>query len=180
MNSTADVDSYCFGGEDCYSCVDSTANMNSYGSGGEGCYNYVNSTGGVDSYGTSGEGCYSCVDSTGGVDSYGTSVEDCFSCVDSTGKKDNSSFEDQSPGKWCCSLNISTFHEEFLSCYNNNRNMYCYMCTDGKKGRYVNNLECQEAVKITAVLRIVTGVNHANFVKKSLTMKTVPTTLAEV
>ena len=37
-----------------------------------------------------------------------------------------------------------------------------------------------EAVKITAVLRIVTGVNHANFVKKSLTMKTVPTTLAEV
>ena len=37
-----------------------------------------------------------------------------------------------------------------------------------------------EAVKITAVLRIVTGVYHANFVKTSLTMKTVPTILAEI
>ena len=129
-------------GEACYSCVDSTADVDSYGSGGEDCYSCVNSTADVDRYGSGGKGCYSYANSTGGFDSYGTSVEDCFSCVDSTGKKEDSSFEDQSPGNWCCSLNISTFHEEFFSCYNNNRNMYCYMCTDGKKGRYVNNLGC--------------------------------------
>ena len=76
------------------------------------------------------------------MDSYGTGIEDCYSCVNSTGKKDDSSYENQTPGKWCCSLNISTFHEEFFSCYNNDRNMYCYICKDGKKGRYVNNLEC--------------------------------------
>ena len=36
-----------------------------------------------------------------------------------------------------------------------------------------------EAVKIRTVLSIVTGVNQANFVKTSLTMKTVPASLAE-
>ena len=142
VNSTVDVDSYGSGGEDCYSCVNSTADVDSYVSGGEDCYSCVNSTADLDRYGSGGKDCYSYANSTGGFDSYGTSVEDCFSCVDSTGKKDDSSLEDQSPGKWCCSLNISTFHEEFFSCYNSNRNMYCYMCTDGKKGRYVNNLEC--------------------------------------
>ena len=143
VNSTGGVNSYGTGGEDCYSCVNSTADVDSYGTGGEDCYSCVNSTADVDSYGAGGADCYSCVNSTGGVNSYGSSDEDCFSsCGDSTGKKDDSSYEDQTPGKWCCSLNISTFHEEFFSCYNKNRDMYYYMCKDGKKDQYVNSLGC--------------------------------------